>query len=166
MHDLINATLCTHIFHPSLRYISKLNSIFLIWIKFWIFFFLTLSNSTNLQPLFKGWIQCVYWKYKYETFLDINVTFTQVENAWNISYHVKLYVNVSTWVLGLQTNILEISWDAFYLDKHLLWILNYFTSFFLLWIYYRMIVCVLNNKYTVEDWVSYFIKWTKGLNLV
>jgi hypothetical protein len=77
-------------------------------------FSLTLSNSTNLQPLFKGWMQCVYWKYKYETFLDINVTFIQVENAWNISYHVKLYVNVSTWVLGLQTKILEISWDAFY----------------------------------------------------
>lgn len=41
--------------------------------------------------------------------------------------------------------------------------LELFFFTFLSWIYYRMIVCVLNNKSIVEDWVSYFIKWTKGL---
>lgn len=165
MHGLINATFCTHIFHPSLRYIPKLNPLKKIGSSFEFFFFLTLSNSTNLQPLLKGWMQCAYWKYKYETFLDINVTFTKVENAWNIipcesacncfcmgfGFANQYIGNFLGWILFGQTFALNIE-------------LFYFT--FLSWIYYMMIVCVLNNKSIVEDWVSILSNEQKAWNLV
>lgn len=165
MHGPINATfLYTHI--PSfLEIYPKIKSFKKIWIKFWIVFFLTLSNSTNLQPLLKGWMQCAYWKYKYETFLDINVTFTKVQNAWNIipcesacncfymgfGFANQDIGNFLGWILFGWTFALNIE-------------LFYFT--FLSWIYYMMIVCVLNNKSILEDLVSILSNEQKAWNLV